>query len=71
MAEQPSPDVTSSAIEAEETPPVCPPLDEVRSRLRGDASRATEVAVDTDGTRAELAASVAAACISAVEVVLA
>ena len=71
MIEQPSPDVTSSAIEAEEAPPVCPPLDEVRTRLRADASRATEVAVDAEGTRAELTASVAAACISAVEVVLA
>ena len=71
MREQPSPDVTPSAPGAEQAPPVCPPLDEVRSRLRGDASRATEVAVADEGPRAALTASVAAACVAAVEVVLA
>ena len=53
------------------TPPVCPPLEEVRTRLRADARRAGEVAVSAEGYRAELAAAVSAACTAAVEVVLA
>lgn len=64
-------DVTSSSGEAPEAQIVCPPLAEVLSRLRSDAIRAAKVAVDVEGTRAELAASVSAACIAAVEVVLA
>ena len=51
--------------------PVCPPLADVRERLRSDARRAGEVAVAAQGYRAELAAAVAAACTAAAEVVLA
>lgn len=50
---------------------VCPPVDEVRRRLRADAERAGEVAVNSEGSRAEVTAAVAAACTAAVEVVLA
>lgn len=53
------------------SPAVCPPIGEVRERLREDARRAGEVAVDSRGYRSELAASVSAACTTAVEVVLA
>ncbi|MFN3601833.1 MAG: ubiquinol-cytochrome c reductase iron-sulfur subunit N-terminal domain-containing protein [Dietzia sp.] len=54
-----------------DTPAICPPIDEVRTRLRDDARRAGEVAVASRGQRAELAAAVSAACTTAVEVVLA
>lgn len=50
--------------------PVCPPLEEVRSRLRADARRAAEVAAGTEGYRASLVAAVSASCTAAVEVVL-
>lgn len=50
--------------------PVCPPLEDVRIRLRADARRAAEVAVDAEGYRAELVAAVSAACTAAVQVVL-
>lgn len=53
------------------TPAVCPPIDEVRSRLRDDAVRAADVVVDLEDTRAEVVAAVSAACTAAVEVVLA
>lgn len=52
-------------------PPVCPPVDEVRSRLRADAALAADVAAETDGARAEIAGAVSAACTAAAEVVLA
>lgn len=52
-------------------PATCPPIGEVRARLREDAKRAAEVAVDSRGYRAELAAAVSAACTTAVEVTLA
>lgn len=52
-------------------PPVtCPPVDEVRTRLRTDASHAGEVAVGSVGVRAELTGSVSAACTAALEVLL-
>ncbi len=54
-----------------DTAPVCPPLGEVRSRLRTDGRVAADVAVAASGYRAELTAAIAAACVSAVEVVLA
>ncbi|MFL0578455.1 hypothetical protein [Dietzia sp. 179-F 9C3 NHS] len=50
---------------------VCPPIGEVRERMRADARRAAEVAASATGYRAELAAAVSAACVAAVEVVLA
>lgn len=50
---------------------VCPPIDEVRARLRDDATAAAEVAAESEGYRAELAAAVSAACTAALEVVLA
>ena len=52
-------------------PPVCPPVDEVRARLRADAALAADVAAETDGDRAEIAGAVSAACTAAAEVVLA
>ncbi|GAA1052954.1 MAG: hypothetical protein Q7T31_07375 [Dietzia sp.] len=52
-------------------PAICPPIGEVRTRLRDDARRAGEVAVAARGERAALAAAVSAACTTAVEVVLA
>lgn len=52
------------------TPVTCPPVEEVRSRLRSDASRAADVAVGSEGVRAELTGSVSAACTAAVEVLL-
>lgn len=58
----------------DEPPPataVCPPIGEVRERLRADARRAAEQAAASEGYRAELAAAVSAACTAAVEVVLA
>lgn len=48
----------------------CPPIAEVRTRLRGDADQAAGVAVAADGARAELTGSVSAACTAAVEVEL-
>lgn len=50
---------------------VCPPIGEVRERMRADARRAAEFAASATGYRAELAAAVSAACVAAVEVVLA
>lgn len=64
-------ELTPSTEESVDAQIICPPLAEVLSRLRGDASRAAEVAVVVEGPRAELAASVSAACTAAVEVVLA
>ena len=55
---------------AEASAAVCPPVEQVRERLRSDARRAAEVTVDTDGPRAELAASVSASCTAAAEVLL-
>ena len=52
-------------------PPVCPPVDEVRARLRADAALAADVAAEIDGARAEIAGAVSAACTAAAEVVLA
>lgn len=52
-------------------PPVCPPVDEVRARLRADAALAADVAAESDGDRAEIAGAVSAACTAAAEVVLA
>lgn len=51
--------------------PICPPIDEVRTRLRNDAADAAEVAAESEGYRAELATAVSAACTAALEVVLA
>lgn len=51
--------------------PVCPPAEEVRSRLRADAADAAGVAAATEGSRAEIAGAVSAACTAAVEVELA
>ena len=48
----------------------CPPVDEVRTRLRADIATATEVALAESGIRAELAGAVAASCTAAVEVLL-
>lgn len=61
MSDSPAPDSAA----------VCPPVDEVRRRLRADAKHAGEIAVSSEGARAEIAAAVAAACTAAVEVVLA
>jgi len=55
----------SAGVEA-----VCPPVVEVRQRLGEDAGQAGDVAVSSRGERAEVAAAVAAACTTAVEVVL-
>lgn len=52
-------------------PAVCPPVAEVRARLRGDAAGAAEVAVASKGARAEIAGAVSAACTAAAEVELA
>lgn len=49
----------------------CPPIDEVRARLNADARAAGDAAVASEDYRAELAASVSAACTAALEVVLA
>jgi hypothetical protein len=51
--------------------PVCPPAEEVRSRLRADAADAAGAAAATEGARAEIAGAVSAACTAAVEVELA
>lgn len=51
-------------------PAYCPPVEEVRTRLRADAGRASEVAVGSDGIRAELTGAVSAACTAALEVLL-
>lgn len=50
---------------------VCPPVDQVRTRLHADAQSAAEVAVSAVGYRAELAAAVSASCTAALEVELA
>lgn len=49
----------------------CPPVGDVRARLRTDSGHASEVALESEGIRAELTGSVSAACITAVEVLLA
>lgn len=67
----PEPSGTSTTGENLRPAPVCPPLAEVRQRLRADARRAAELATASEGYRAELCAAVAAACTAAVEVVLA
>lgn len=51
-------------------PAVCPPVEEVRARLRADADRAGAVALESDGVRAELTGSVSAACAAAEQVLL-
>lgn len=66
-----STEAPSNGAEADPPPAICPPIGEVRTRLRDDARRAGEVAVASRGSRAELAAAVSAACATAVEVVLA
>lgn len=66
-----SPPETSAQDEILRPAPVCPPLAEVRDRMRTDARRAADVAVGAEGYRAELAAAIAAACTAAVEVTLA
>lgn len=50
--------------------PTCPPIDEVRARLRDDAATAAEAAGLTDGPEAELAGAVSAACTAAAAVML-
>lgn len=50
---------------------VCPPISEVRARMRSDARAAGDFAASSEGYRAELAAAVSAACTAALEVVLA
>lgn len=52
------------------TPAVCPPVDEIRSRLRADAAGAADVASASDEVRAEITGAVSAACTAAVEVLL-
>lgn len=65
------PDVPESTPAAEtEADLACPPVDEVRSRLRADAGGAAEVAAASEGIRAELTGAVSAACTAAVEVLL-
>lgn len=51
-------------------PVVCPPVAEVRSRLRADAAGAAEAATLSEGARAEIAGAVSAACTAAAEVEL-
>ena len=53
------------------SPLVCPPVEEVRARLRVDAAGAAEAAAASEGARAEIAGAVSAACTAAVEVELA
>lgn len=67
-----TPSATESDVPdpASEAPVVCPPVDEIRARLRSDADQARAVAVNSQGIRAELTGSVSAACVSAVEVLL-
>jgi hypothetical protein len=60
----------SPPVAAPEEPVTCPPVDEVRTRMRSDAAQATSVALDAEGIRAELAGAVSAACVAAVEVLL-
>ncbi|MDX2355603.1 twin-arginine translocation signal domain-containing protein [Dietzia sp. PP-33] len=69
--EAPPDDVATEDGVATDRPVTCPPVEEVRARLREDARRAAEVAVDSRGSRAEVTAAVSAACTAAVEVVLA
>ena len=69
--DRPAPDDAPSDGVDPDQPAICPPIGEVRARLRDDARRAAEVAVDSRGYRAELAAAVSAACTTAVEVTLA
>lgn len=64
--ETPTPAPTTGPPE----PVRCPPVDEVRTRLRADIAAATEVALAESGIRAELTGAVAAACTAAVEVLL-
>lgn len=54
-----------------DTATACPLIGDVRVRLRTDGRVAGDVAVAASGYRAELAAAIAASCVSAVEVVLA
>ena len=70
LVDQPQ-DTTTDEATAEPTSPVqCPPVDEVRSRLRADAAGAADVASASDEFRAELTGAVSAACTAAVEVLL-
>ena len=53
------------------SPPVCPPVGEVRSRLRSDAAAAAAAATEAEASRAEIAGAISAACTAAVDVELA
>ncbi|HMT48802.1 hypothetical protein [Dietzia sp. UBA5065] len=66
-----APEGTAEGTAETGPPPVCPPIGQVRARMRDDARRAGEVAESSRGYRSELAASVSAACTAALEVVLA
>ncbi|MGN0102187.1 MAG: hypothetical protein ACI39C_14715 [Dietzia sp.] len=65
------PDSGQTPPDAAQVTPICPPVDEVRERLRADAALAAVVAAEVDGARAEIAGAVSAACTAAAEVVLA
>ena len=69
-AQEPTATTAATAETESETNPVCPPVDEVRSRLFADAGGAAEVAVTSEGVRAELTGAVSAACTAAAEVLL-
>ena len=69
-AQEPTATTAATAETESETNPVCPPVDEVRSRLLADAGGAAEVAVTSEGVRAELTGAVSAACTAAAEVLL-
>src|SRR5699024_2114781 len=69
IVERPEDDATPTPVPPD--PPVCPPADEVRSRLRADAADAAGAAATTEGAGAEIAGAVSAACTAAVEVELA
>lgn len=49
----------------------CPPVADVRTRLRDEARAARDAAASATGYRAALAASISACCLAAAEVVLA
>lgn len=69
IVDRPEDDATPTPVPPD--PPVCPPADEVRSRLRADAADAAGAAATTEGAGAEIAGAVSAACTAAVEVELA
>lgn len=70
LFEQPQDAATDEASADPAPPATCPPVEEVRSRLRADAAGAAEVALASDEIRAELTGAVSAACTAAVEVLL-